>query len=435
MGMLSKRAAPADHGHAPARLAKRKTLAAYRRRHCPLPTKPVQLSARDARQLALAAQGFGAARPKGAVTQRHLQQLFDRVGVIQIDSVNVLVRSQELPVFARLGPHNRSLLPRAVESGALFEYWAHAAALVPTKHQHLFRWRMEQGRSPSMGGPLTRMHRGKKTYVDFVHQYIVENGPVVAGDLSQRTTPKGKWWDWDAAKLALEYLFLVGRLSARRQANNFARVYDLPERILPASVLAAPTPSPHAAQTQLITLAAHSMGVATASDLADYYRQKLTPVKPIIAELVEAGTLLPATVEGWKEPAYLHCAAAPIKQVEACALLSPFDSLVWNRQRSERLFNFRYRIEIYTPQPQRKFGYYVLPFLLGDTLVGRMDLKADRATGALRVQAAHLEPGCKAGSAAAQLAHLLPEMAAWLGLGRVIVAARGNLAHALRQAL
>lgn len=400
-----------------------------------MPTRPIQLSRRDARQLALVAQGFGAARPKGAVTQRQLQKMFNCVGVIQIDSVNVLVRSQELPVFARLGPHNRSLLPQAVQSGALFEYWAHAASLVPTRHQHLFRWRMEQGRSQSMAAAISKVHRSKKAYVEVVHQYIVENGPVVAGDLSQRTTPKGKWWDWDAAKLALEYLFLVGRLSARREAHGFARVYDLPERVLPASVLAVPTPSPHAAQTQLVALAARSLGVATAGDLADYYRQSLTGLKPILAELVEAGTLLPATVEGWNVPAYLHSAAAQTTAVEACALLSPFDSLVWYRQRCERLFNFHYRIEIYTPKAQRKFGYYVLPFLLGDTLVGRIDLKADRKASALLVQAAHLEPGAKAANAAAQLARLLPEMAAWLGLECVTVHARGNLAQALRHAL
>lgn len=435
MGMLSKRVAPAGNSRAPARLALRKTLTAYRRRHCPMPTRPIQLSQRDARQLALAAQGFGAARPKGAVTQRHLQQMFNRVGVIQIDSVNVLVRSQELPVFARLGPHNRSLLPRAVQSGALFEYWAHAASLVPTKHQHLFRWRMEQGRSHSMAAAIAKVHRSKKAYVEVVHQYIAENGAVVAGDLSERTTPKGKWWDWDAAKLALEYLFLVGRLSARRQANGFARVYDLPERLLPASILAVPTPSPHAAQTQLVALAARSLGVATARDLADYYRQSFTGLKPIIAELAEAGTLLPAAVEGWREPAYLHCAATQTQPVEACALLSPFDSLVWNRQRCERLFNFHYRIEIYTPKAQRKFGYYVLPFLLGDALVGRIDLKAERTASTLLVQAAHLEPGAKAGNAATHLARLLPEMAAWLGLERVTVCGRGNLAQALKHAL
>lgn len=400
-----------------------------------MPTRPIQLSRRDARQLALVAQGFGAARPKGAVTQRQLQKMFNCVGVIQIDSVNVLVRSQELPVFARLGPHNRSLLPQAVQSGALFEYWAHAASLVPTRHQHLFRWRMEQGRSQSMAAAISKVHRSKKAYVEVVHQYIVENGPVVAGDLSQRTTPKGKWWDWDAAKLALEYLFLVGRLSARREAHGFARVYDLPERVLPASVLAVPTPSPHAAQTQLVALAARSLGVATAGDLADYYRQSLTGLKPILAELVEAGTLLPATVEGWNVPAYLHSAAGKTTAVEACALLSPFDSLVWYRQRCELLFNFHYRIEIYTPNAQRKFGYYVLPFLLGDTLVGRIDLKADRKASALLVQAAHLEPGAKAANAAAQLARLLPEMAAWLGLECVTVHARGNLAQALRHAL
>jgi uncharacterized protein len=256
---------------------------------------------------------------------------------------------------------------------------------------------------------------------------------VLAGELSERTAPKGAWWDWDHAKLALEWLFYTGRITARRRVNDFARLYDLPERMLPQSVLAQPTPPEADARKALLLLSARYQGVATLKDLTQYHRQSPTRCRTLVAELVEAEELVPAVVEGWKEPAYVHPRATLPRRVQACALLSPFDSVIWERPRVERLFGFHYRIEIYTPAPRRQYGYYVLPFLLGDELVGRVDLKADRANSALLVQSAWGEPGITNGHVAGELHEELASMAAWLGLEHVVVNGRGDLAPALAQ--
>jgi uncharacterized protein YcaQ len=257
----------------------------------------------------------------------------------------------------------------------------------------------------------------------------------VAGDLSQRTAPKGTWWDWDHAKVALEWLFYSGRVTARRRGNDFARLYDLPERMLPPAVLALPTPPEADARKALLVLAARSLGVATLRDLANYHRQLIPVCRPLLQELLEDGRLVAVTVEGWREPAYLHPEAKLPRWVRARAVLSPFDSLVWERPRVEQLFGFHYRIEIYTPAPKRRFGYYVLPFLVGDEIIGRVDLKADRAASALLVRGAYLEPGVPDGLAAEELAEELALMAAWLGLERIVVEGRGELAPALQVAV
>ncbi|HEY8094419.1 MAG TPA: crosslink repair DNA glycosylase YcaQ family protein [Acidimicrobiales bacterium] len=392
------------------------------------------LSRSQARRMALAAQGFTDARPTGRVDRRHLRRVMDRVGLIQIDSVNVLVRSQELPLFARLGPHPRDLLPRAAADGELFEYWGHEASHIRAEHHRLFRWKMARATERAWGS-VARMGRDRPGYVEAVFEMVAERGPVVAGELSERTAPKGAWWDWDHAKLALEWLFYTGRITARRRVNDFARLYDLPERMLPPAVLAAPTPPEPEARKELLVLAAGSLGVGTVRDLADYHRQLIPTCRPLIAELVEDGRLVAVTVEGWKEPAYLHPEAALPRWVRARALLSPFDSLVWERPRLERVFGFHYRIEIYTPAPKRRFGYYVLPFLLGDELVARVDLKAERAAGALLVRGAYAEPGVPEGLVAQEMAEELASMAGWLGLDRVVVEPRGDLAPALRAAV
>jgi hypothetical protein len=384
--------------------------------------------------MALAAQGFTDARPTGRVDRRHLRRVMDRVGLIQIDSVNVLVRSQELPLFARLGPHPRDLLPRAAADGELFEYWGHEASHIRAEHHRLFRWKMARATERAWGS-VARMGRDRPGYVEAVFEMVAERGPVVAGELSERTAPKGAWWDWDHAKLALEWLFYTGRITARRRVNDFARLYDLPERMLPPAVLAAPTPPEPEARKELLVLAAGSLGVGTVRDLADYHRQLIPTCRPLIAELVEDGRLVAVTVEGWKEPAYLHPEAALPRWVRARALLSPFDSLVWERPRLERVFGFHYRIEIYTPAPKRRFGYYVLPFLLGDELVARVDLKAERAAGALLVRGAYAEPGVPEGLVAQEMAEELASMAGWLGLDRVVVEPRGDLAPGLRAAV
>ena len=380
--------------------------------------------------MALAAQGFTDPRPTGRIDRRHLRRVLDRIGLIQIDSVNVLVRSQELPLFARLGPHPRTLIDDATTAGELFEYWVHEASHVQTAHHHLYRWMMRQ---PHRWPAFRRLMADRAGYIESVYQYVVANGPVVAGDLKQRVGKKGTWWDYDDGKIALEALFYEGRVSARRRPRDFARVYDITERVIPAEALARPTLPEREARKELLVLAAKYHGVGTLRDLTDYHRMKQTSCAPLAAELIEEGRLVAAEVRGWGRPAYVHPDAVTPRRVNARALLSPFDPVVWNRERAERLFGFRYRIEIYTPAPRRQYGYYVLPFLLGDELVGRVDLKADRAGSALLVQSAWGEPGITNGDVAGALHEELTSMAAWLGLDRVVVNGRGDMAPALAQ--
>jgi uncharacterized protein len=395
-----------------------------------LPTDRISLG--QARRIALAAQGFADPRPTGRVDRRHFRRVLDRMGVIQIDSVNVLVRSQELPLFARLGPHPRTLIHDATKAGELFEYWVHEASHVDMAHYQLFRWKME-GNHPWRS--VVQLKERRPDFVDEVLKRIELDGPVASGDLSERVGKKGTWWDWDDGKVALEHLFWTGHVTATRRANDFARVYDLTERVIPAEVLVRPVPSEHVARKQLLELAARHHGIGTLEDLTDYHRQKNMPCKPLIAELVEEGTLRQVQVEGWSKPAYVHHQAKVPRRINACALLSPFDPVVWRRERAEQLFGFYYRIEIYTPQPKRVYGYYVLPILWGDNIVGRLDMKADRQNGALLVQGSFTEPGVPAGPLADDLAPELHAMATWLGLDRVDVLSRGDLASTLRGAV
>ena len=391
-----------------------------------------RLSADAARRIALAAQGFARPRPSGRVTRQHLRRLFDDIGLIQIDSVNVLTRSQELPLFARLGPHPRTLIPDAVDDGDLFEYWAHAASLVPTKHRHLWRWRMDRFKEQGHG----KWFASHRPQVDKVLQQIRTQGPIVVGEVHGRVRNKqGTWWDWDEAKIALETLFDHGVLGATRRRNDFARRYDIVERMLPAEILETP-PTPEAeAKRRLLLMAARSLGVATLTDLTDYYRLKAPPLKPVVADLVAEGKLIAVEVDGWGKPAFLHPDAATPRRLTGRALLSPFDSLIWNRDRTERVFAFDYRLEIYVPKPKRIFGYYVLPFLLDGQLAGRVDLKADRANGVLRVQAAHVEDDLDTPMdrphIAEELFAELTSMASWLELPGVVAVNRGRLAKDL----
>ena len=391
-----------------------------------------RLSLAEARRIALGAQGFADARPTGRIDRRHLRRVLDRVGLIQIDSVNVLVRSQELPLFARLGPHSRSLIPDAAAAGELFEYWVHEASHVPTDAYHLHRWRMRRDHQWKSINALATRRPG---FVQQVLDRVAADGPVAAGDFNERVGPKGSWWDWDDAKVALEHLFWTGQLTARRRANDFARIYDLSERVIPAHILARPEPTESDARKQLLLLAAQHHGVGTLDDLADYHRQKLTPCKPLLAELVEEGRLVAVAVEGWRQPAYLHAQARIPRNIAACALLSPFDPVVWHRDRALRLFGFHYRIEIYVPAPKRQFGYYVLPILWGDGLVGRLDMKADRHAGRLLVNAAFAEPGVPTDAVAQDVAAELHRMADWLGLREVAVGSRGDFACTLGDAV
>ena len=378
------------------------------------------LSIADARRIALAAQGFDTARPKTKATQRHVDVLIARLGVIQIDSVNVLVRSQELPLFARLGNHDRNAIPKATEAQKLFEYWGHEAAHLPVELHPLFRWKMDAARTGKVTHwGLTSFYEENKAFVKRTLKHVVTNGATTSRELSTRTEKKGTWWDWDEAKVALEYLFLTGQLMSRGRGSDFARIYDTPERVLPQRVIDALTPSEHDARKQLLVRSAIAQGVATVSDLADYYRQKLATVKPLITELVEEGELREVAVDGWTEKAFVHRNAKLSKQLHATALLSPFDSLVWCRPRNERLFSFHYRIEIYTPKEKRKFGYYVLPFMMNGEMVGRVDLKADRANSALLAYSVHTEKGVKRSSINEALNAELHAMATWLQLDQV----------------
>jgi uncharacterized protein YcaQ len=387
-----------------------------------------KLSLAQARRIALAAQGFADPRPTGRVDRRHFRRAIDRMGLIQIDSVNVLVRSQELPLFARLGPHSRSMISDATADGELFEYWVHEASHVPTAHHHLHRWRMAREHKWDRYWTMTQRRPG---FIDEVLRRIELDGPIVSGDLSERVGKKGQWWDWDDGKVALEHLFWNGQLTATRRPNDFARVYDLTERVIPAAALAKPTPSESDARKELLLLAAKHHGIGTMQDLTDYHRQKNAPCKPLLDELVEDGQLLLVHVEGWNKPAYLHPQAKLPRRIDACAFLSPFDPVCWNRDRNERLFGFHYRIEIYTPAPKRIYGYYVLPILWGDSLVGRLDLKADRQNSTLLVQGSFSEPGVPVAELAPDVVRELHSMASWLGLERVHIADRGDLASPL----
>ncbi len=385
---------------------------------------PETLRLATARRIALAAQGFADKPPGTAADRRHIARVFDRVGVVQIDSVNVLARSHYLPKFARLGPYPRETLETMAYRGRrrLFEYWAHEASLLPVVLQPLMRWRMDQARAgEGIYGQLATYGREERAYIDSVLDEVRNRGGLSAGDLSDGGKSSGGWWGWSRGKMALEWLFWAG-LVTTADRRGFERVYDLPERVLPADILATPTPPMNEAQRALIRIAARAMGVATETDLRDYFRLPARDSKLRVAELVENGELIPVSVEGWRQPAYLAPDARRPRRIEACALLSPFDSLVWFRERTERLFDFHYRLEIYTPAEKRRYGYYVLPFLLNESLVGRVDLKADRTAGCLRALAVHLEPGVAADSIAQPLVMQLERLAAWLGLSDVQIA-------------
>ena len=356
--------------------------------------------------------------------------MFDRVGIVQIDSVNVLVRSQELPLFSRLGDHPRSLIPDATAAGELFEYWCHEASHLPVDMHPLLRWRMQAARDGATWPGLQRIVKKHPGLVDEIRSRVAAEGAVIAGDVRTRTGPKGSWWDWDEGKAVLEYLFWTGEITARRRANDFARVYH-PLDVLPEHVRNAPVPSESEARCELLRRAARSCGIATASDLFDYHRQKPAVARPLLAELVAEGTIEQVRVEGWKEPAYLWPEATRPRSVDAAALVSPFDSLVWCRPRNERLFDFHYRIEIYTPAHKRVYGYYVLPFVMGERIVARVDLKADRKESALLVNGAYSEDGTDPREVAASLRTELRTMATWLGLEDVRVGDRGDLSALL----
>lgn len=394
----------------------------------------------QARRIALAAQGF-TDRRHATPSMKTLERTLARTGVLQVDSVNVLQRAHYMPLYSRMGPYDVDLVRRAAERRPrrMVEYWAHVQAFMPVDLWPVMRHRMEH----------YRQQRGKWGFVtdpDLEPRILAavrERGPVTARNLDAESSGprvKESWgWNWSDARRVLDYLYLTGQVAIAGRTRQFELRYDVPERVLPAAVLNAPTPTADDAARELIRRAARSHGVASARCLADYYRMPQQPVRSMsastaIAELVEDGELLPVAVQGWNRPTYLHRDATLPRSVSARTLLSPFDPVVWERERTEKLFDFFYRIEIYVPAAKRVHGYYVLPFLLGDRIVGRVDLKADRKAGLLRVPGAFAEPGAPA-QTAEKLAMEIRRLAGWLGLDDIEVGTRGDLAAGLRASL
>lgn len=377
-----------------------------------------QITINHARRIVLAAQGFDKARP-GIAGKAQLLHTIGKLGLFQIDSVNVLSRAHYLPAFSRLGAYNRLLLDNAAWGGKnerrLFEYWAHEASLLPFALYPLLRWRMERadrGQAGYKGMRIFATERRAEALA--VLKRIREEGPLAASDFESSKTG---WWEWSEAKRMLEWLFYAGHITTASRGRNFERIYDLTERVIPPVILALPVPREAESQRALVEIAARALGIATAGELRDYFRLGPEDCRLAIDTLVEEGQLSPVKIPGWPA-AFLHRDARRPRRITARALLAPFDPLIWERARTERLFGFRYRIEIYTPLPKRIYGYYVLPFLLGDQLVARVDLKADRLSSSLLVQALHLEPDAPSITRDA-LRLELELMAEWLGLERV----------------
>lgn len=395
------------------------------------------LSRSEARRLAIQASGL-ARRRQGTPGRHQVLRAIARLNLLQMDSVSIVARAHYLPLFSRLGSYAPALLDEAAwgRRRSLFEYWAHEASLLPLSLHPLLRWRMARAQAgQGIYAGLAEFARERPEAIARALTRIRSEGALVASDL-EGSRGAGGWWGWSEAKRALEWLFWAGHVTTAER-RSFARVYDLTERVLPTRVLDEPTPPEDEAHRRLLLLSAQALGIATAGDLRDYFRLNAADAAPRLAELVEAGTLLPVAVEGWSQTGYLSVEAAETTVRLARnrpALLAPFDPLVWHRPRVERLFGFRYRIEIYTPATLRQHGYYVLPFLLGDRLVARVDLKAERAQGCLRVLATHGEPGAPRQVAAA-LGDELRTLAGWLGLDRVLVDGRGDLAAPLQRAM
>jgi uncharacterized protein YcaQ len=397
------------------------------------------LSSAAVRRTALAAQGFADARPAGQPTRRHLQRVVQRTRVLQLDSVNVAVRAHYAPVYSRIGGYDLGMLDEAAWAGTarrprLFvEYWAHMATLIPVEDWPLFRWRMR--RIEGRGWPrFMEVSKRSPGLVDELLDAVKTLGPIGAGSLerelgARRDDRKAGWWEWSEVKIICEWLFDTGRLTTGTR-RGFERLYDLPERVLPPHIRDADVPEPEAIRT-LVERAAMSLGVATEPDLRDYFRLRPEACRPAVRELVAAGRLEPVTVDGWRHQAYRHVDARTPRKISGRALLCPFDPLIWERDRTERLFDFHYRIEIYVPEPKRVYGYYVYPFLLDDRIVARVDLKADRKAGVLLVPGAFAEPDVDVARVTVELAAELRAMAGWLGLDGVAVGERGDLATPL----
>ncbi len=409
----------------------------------------LEIDAGQARRIALAAQGFDVPRPRTRAELRHVRRALASVAVLQLDSVNVLCRSHYMPVFSRIGGYDRAILdglaehepasgdgpPRRRLPRELFEYWAHQASLIPIGYQPLFRWRMARAEQESWNF-VARVGKEQPELIERVLGLVAERGPLRGSEASIAPQPRTQraMWEWSEGKNALEYLFYEGRVSTARRVS-FERFYDLTERVLPQEILELPTPPEEDAQRQLLRISAARLGVATEEDLGDYFRLPRKVSRARVSELIDEGELQQVGVEGWSAPGLVLGTLRPPRAIHARALLSPFDSLIWARKRTSRLFGFDYRLEIYVPAAKRVFGYYVLPFLLGETLVARVDLKSDRQTGALLVLGAFAEQGVDRAYVASELAAELRQLADWLALERVEVSGRRDLSRELAGAV
>lgn len=382
----------------------------------------VEISSSRARRIALTAQGFNALSRDKSVIAAHLRKVIDQLGLLQIDSVNVLVRAQYVPVFSRLGFYDRSALDALIAGRPrrYFEYWGHEASILPVDCHPLLRWRMADAYQGKGIWRQLEVYAGEKRgEADALLERIRAEGPLAASDVAGSRAQKGMWV-WSEAKHALEWLFWAGRIAATHRRGSFERVYDLPERVLPQAILQLPTPDQTDAKRALLARSARALGIATADDLRDYYRIPVKEARLPLEQLVEEGTVIPVLVRGWQQQAYLHKDARAGRSVGSAALLSPFDPLIWHRARTERLFGFRYRLEIYTPAHKREHGYYVLPFLLDGALIARVDLKADRQNNILIVQRLHMEPNAPPHTIE-MLMDELRMMALWLDLTDIVV--------------
>jgi len=397
-----------------------------------VPTHLRHLTRSQARRVAINAQGLASSRPTRP-NLGHLTRAIRSLGVLQIDSVNVVERAHHLTLFSRLGPYSTGLLERALEQRRIFEYWARMASFVPIEDFPLYRYRMAR-RSQGEGQWIMDLNRRRPGYVESVYAQVVERGPLTASDLEEPGEKRGPWWGWADGKIALEYLFAAGRVSVAFR-RNFTRYYDIVERVIPASHVDGPEVPAVEAQRQLLLQAAAALGVATSKDLISYNWLGTAESRPIVKDLVATGDLVEVDVAGWGKPAYLHRDAVVPREVRARTLVNPFDTYMFNRERIESLHDFAYRIEIYVPKPKRVHGYYVFPFLLGEDLVARVDLKADRKSGVLLVPGAFLESGHDPAHVARELAVELGEMAHWLGLGEISIGRKGDLSPSLSKAV
>ncbi len=387
-----------------------------------------RISIDRARRLALAAQGFNDPAPGVTPDVRHFRRVLSRVGVVQLDSVNVISRAHYMPFFSRLGPYNRDALDRWLwKSGEMFEYWIHEASLAPMDHWPHLAYRMQHSHP---WRSIERIIQDQPDFVDRVLSEVRSSGPLRVGELADGGARTGPWWGYGPGKLALEWLFVKGQI-AIADRPNFTRLYDLTERVIPAEVREAAT-DPETARRALLRAAVRHHGIGTVPDLADYHRLKATDARGVLADLAASGEIAEVTVDGWRGPVYMDPDLSVPRSIDGSALLAPFDPVVWFRDRAERLFGFHYRIEIYVPKEKRVHGYYVLPFLLDGELVGRVDLKADRAGGRLLVQGAFAEPGQDPVRVGVALGEQLASMAMWQGLDDIEVRSNGDLTSHIR---